>query len=118
MVIHSGINSFTQNEIYIGDKQDGYKYIYAHNSDTNLPNLRWNDSDNQWEFSNDGTTWNAISSTTIDNSIVDYITCGLEGTLDGYDGYFLRNLSTTEDEEMVSYVINTNYATLQNLRVT
>jgi len=118
MVIHSGINSFTQNEIYIGDKQDGYKYIYAHNSDVNLPNLRWNDTDDQWEYSNNGTTWNAIGSGS-GSSIVDYITCGLEGALPvNTDGYFLNDLSLIEDEDMAAYVINKDYATLQNLYVT
>ena len=115
--IYTGINSTTENEFYIGDKTDGYKYIYANNSDIAKPGLRWNDDDDQWEYSNDGVIWEIMGSG--GTSEIDYIICGLEGTLPAsIDGYFLGDSSITDNEDMVSYIINKDYATLQNLYVT
>ena len=59
MVI-TGITGTTDNEFYLGYKQDGYKNIYAYDSDINNPGIRWNDNDNQWEFSNNGIIWKSI----------------------------------------------------------
>ena len=56
----TGINGTTDNNFYLGDKTDGYKIIYAYDSDINNPGIRWNDNDNKWEFSNDGTIWKNI----------------------------------------------------------
>ena len=60
MIVFTGISGTTENSFYLGDKTDGYKTIYAYNSDVNLPGLRWNDDADQWEFSNDGTSWDDI----------------------------------------------------------
>lgn len=49
-------------DLYIGDGTDGYKYIYANNSDISKPALRWNDDANKWEFSNDGIIYSAFGS--------------------------------------------------------
>jgi len=60
MIVITGITGTTENDFYLGKNQDGYKTIYAYNSDINIPGIRWNDNDNQWEFSNDGMSWEKI----------------------------------------------------------
>ena len=50
------------NILKIGDGTDETIYIYANNGDTTLPNLRYNYSDNTWEYSNNGTSWTDIGS--------------------------------------------------------
>jgi hypothetical protein len=62
MGTESGHTGTTENSFSIGDGGDGYKYIYANNSSVNQPGLRWNDDANQWEISDDGTTWEKIRS--------------------------------------------------------
>lgn len=38
------------------------KSIYARNGDTNTPSIRYNETSNKWEFSNDGTTFAELGS--------------------------------------------------------
>lgn len=52
------------NEWWIGDGNDSNKYLYIRNGDANEPGLRYNASTNKWQFSNDGTTWNDIGTST------------------------------------------------------
>lgn len=44
----------------IGDLVAGTKTLLWRNADANKPGLRYNDTTNENEFSNDGSTWNAI----------------------------------------------------------
>jgi len=60
MIVFTGIGGTTENDFYLGDKTDGYKTIYAYNSDANVPGIRWNDDANRWELSNDGISWNEM----------------------------------------------------------
>jgi len=46
-----------QNTFAVGNGVAGNKVIQANNADVNKPALRYNDSTDVWEFSNDGTTW-------------------------------------------------------------
>lgn len=50
----------SNNDFSIGDGNAGNKTISANNEDVNKPNLRFNDTSNKWEFSNDGLNWNEI----------------------------------------------------------
>jgi hypothetical protein len=47
----------SQNTFAIGSGGAGNKVIQANNADVNKPSLRYDDSNNVWQFSNDGTTW-------------------------------------------------------------
>lgn len=51
------IAATTSNDFMIGDGSAGNKSITVDNGDANLPNLRYNDTSNKWEFSNDGSVW-------------------------------------------------------------
>lgn len=44
----------------VGDGTDGDIYLYASNGDANRPALKYDASSNQWEYSNDGSAFNAI----------------------------------------------------------
>ncbi len=46
--------------VIIGDGTDQDYDIEISNGDTNPPILRWNSTDDQWEYSNDGETFNAM----------------------------------------------------------
>ena len=50
----------SDNDFSIGDGGAGNKTVTANNADANKPNLRYNDSSNKWEFSNNGVDWNEI----------------------------------------------------------
>lgn len=50
------------NAIRIGDLTSGDKYIYAQNADASKPFIRYNDTTNAWELSNDGTSTSSIGS--------------------------------------------------------
>lgn len=65
LLVDSGtasIDTLSGNTVSIGDGIAGNKQISANNGDANLPNLRFNDSTNKWQFSNDGTTWTDMGS--------------------------------------------------------
>lgn len=63
------VSSSSANTFTIGDGAAGNKSIAVNNGDANLPNLRFNDTSNKWEFSNNGTTWAEMgSSATVDGS--------------------------------------------------
>jgi len=52
-----GGNVFDQNEIFIGDNTaTSDKTIWANNGDTNEPYIRYDESEDKWVMSNDGTT--------------------------------------------------------------
>lgn len=55
----TGTNS---NTFSIGDGVAGNKDIIANNADVNKPRLRYNDTSNKWQFSNDGTTFTDFGS--------------------------------------------------------
>ena len=72
MSIKTGITGTTESLFTIGDSTygvDGYKYIYADNGDGSLPGMRWNDDANQWEFTNDGSTWLPFGSSTLPTGV-------------------------------------------------
>lgn len=49
--------------LYIGNESSASnKVIYANNGDAHLPNLRYNEFTNKWQFSNDGENWSDIGS--------------------------------------------------------
>lgn len=48
------ISSTPQNDFIVGDGSAGNKTFQANNGDASLPQLRFNDSSNVWEVSNDG----------------------------------------------------------------
>lgn len=50
------------NALRIGDVLAGDKYLYAQNADASKPFLRYNDTLNVWELSNDGTSTSALGS--------------------------------------------------------
>jgi hypothetical protein len=52
----------TSNTFAVGDGADSTKTITANNADANKPALRYNHTGNEWEYSNDGTTFAAIGS--------------------------------------------------------
>lgn len=56
------VSSSSANTFTIGNGLAGNKQISANNGDANLPNLRFNDTSNKWEFSNDGTSWTEMGS--------------------------------------------------------
>jgi hypothetical protein len=51
------ISSTPQNDFMIGDGGAGNKTLTVDNGDVALPQLRFNDSTNVWEVSNNGTEW-------------------------------------------------------------
>ena len=50
----------SNNDFSIGDGGAGNKTITADNADDIKPNLRYNDTSNKWEFSNNGIDWDEI----------------------------------------------------------
>lgn len=52
--------STSSNDFSVGDGGAGNKTITADNGDANKPNLRYNDTSDKWEFSNNGVDWNEI----------------------------------------------------------
>jgi len=54
----------TDSTITIGDGTDQDYDIIVNNGDTNLPRLRYNATNSEWQYSNDGTTFNAMGSGT------------------------------------------------------
>jgi len=73
MSIKTGITGTTENLFTIGNSIDGYKYIYADISTSAIkPGLRWNDTDTQWEFSNDGYVWIPFGEGSIPDSTDQY----------------------------------------------
>lgn len=53
----------TSNDFAIGDGTNTTnKTVTAANGDANEPQLRYNETSNEWEYSNDGSTYNAIGS--------------------------------------------------------
>jgi hypothetical protein len=55
-------NLMVAGEFLLGDGTAGDKTITANNADTNKPKIRYNDTDNKWQYTNDGTTWKDIGS--------------------------------------------------------
>jgi hypothetical protein len=50
------------NDLYVGNSSSGSnKNIYANNGDVNLPALRYNESTNHWEYSDDGVNFHTMS---------------------------------------------------------
>lgn len=45
----------------VGTGSAGDSYIYAWNADANRPAVRYDDTANAWQLTNDGTTWSTIS---------------------------------------------------------
>jgi len=50
------------NELQLGDGTDSNITITAKNADTNKPKIRYNKTDNRWEYTNDGSTWKPMQS--------------------------------------------------------
>jgi len=63
-----------QNTFLIGDGASGNKTISANTAASNKPSLRYNDSTDKWEYTNDGVTWNDIGSGAGGAPTVDYVT--------------------------------------------
>ena len=55
-----GTNGSGANDLRIGDETDSNVTVYAQNSDTNKPYLRYDAASSTWVFSNDGTSSTAI----------------------------------------------------------
>jgi hypothetical protein len=100
MAVESGYTGTTENTFSIGDGADGYKYILANNSDINKPGIRWNDNEDQWESSTDGTTWAQIGSGVGGSSLVYYV--AVAGNQSALDGYYAQIGSTYLDPSMHS----------------
>lgn len=50
------------NDFKVGDGTDTDKTIYANNGDASLPAIKYNHTDNKWQYSNDGSTYNDMGS--------------------------------------------------------
>lgn len=57
MGLFGDIKGTRQNTFEIGNGQTGDKSLVARNGDANPPKVRYNDTSNLWQYSNDGTTW-------------------------------------------------------------
>lgn len=57
----TGDFSASGNTITFGDGAAGNKRILANNADTNKPEIRFNDTNKSWEFSNDGSAFSGLS---------------------------------------------------------
>jgi hypothetical protein len=65
MGLFADIIGTTRNAFRIGNGGTGInKTIEANNGDVNRPALRYNESTNKWEFSNDGTTFSEMGAGT------------------------------------------------------
>jgi hypothetical protein len=65
------VSSTSANTFSVGDGSAGNKQISANNGDASLPNIRFNDTSNKWEFSNNGTTWIEFGSVSINSEPTD-----------------------------------------------
>jgi hypothetical protein len=61
----AAVSATSANTFSVGDGAAGNKQISANNGDANLPNIRFNDTSNKWEYSNNGTTWIEMGSVSI-----------------------------------------------------
>lgn len=59
------------NDFSVGDGGAGNKTVTANNEDVDKPNLRYNDTSNKWEFSNNGVDWNEMGTGGIANVVED-----------------------------------------------
>jgi len=75
----SGHAGTSKNSFTVGDGKDGYKYLSVDNNLGYTAGLRFNDTSEAWEYSNDGVTWLVISSIAINP--------GIDGQVLIYDGY-------------------------------
>ncbi|MHA1949998.1 MAG: LamG-like jellyroll fold domain-containing protein, partial [Candidatus Thorarchaeota archaeon] len=67
-----GIQNLTwlaDNSLLLGDDFDTDKTLFARNGDANYPAIRYNSTDSEWEFSNDGLTF-----TQFDSSVLNAVT--------------------------------------------
>jgi hypothetical protein len=63
MGLFSNLLGTVSNSFRIGDKTTvSNKTIEANNGDANRPAMRYNESTNKWQFSNDGTTFTDMGS--------------------------------------------------------
>lgn len=67
--ISFGIVSTSENDLYVGDGTSGNKNIFANNADSPKPAIRYNDTNDVWEFSNDGTNFDEIGASVSDTSV-------------------------------------------------
>ena len=112
------IKGTTSNIFYIGNLNttDGYIIISANINEVNKPSIRWNSTENSWQYSNDGISCNNFGTGTGGNSTT-YINVGKIGELSAAtDGYLLTNLSETDNEDYIVFLA-TSDGYLSNLRV-
>ncbi|MFZ4399391.1 MAG: hypothetical protein ACOYO1_05095 [Bacteroidales bacterium] len=112
------IKGTTSNIFYIGNLNptDGNIIISANINEVDKPSIRWNSTENSWQYSNDGTSWNNFGTGTGRNSTT-YINVGKIGELSaGITGYLLTNLSETDNEDYIVFLA-TSDGYLSNLRV-
>jgi len=92
--------------LYLGDDANTTdKILYAKNGDTNLPFLAYDESENEWVFSNDGTTSAAIGSNVVTgaiNFIIDgggsTITTGIKGSIQIPFGATITSVTLLADQ--------------------
>lgn len=72
------------NALRIGTTLAGDKYIYAQNADTNKPYIKYDDTANEWQLSNNGTIVNAINTKSRNSN---WWNSGVTPTTTSADGY-------------------------------
>jgi len=104
----------SSNSFAIGDGvDDGYKEVTANNGDPNSPTIRYNTFTDQWEISNDGTTFYPM---TLDGSF-DSVRVGKAGALsNNKTRYLTPHYAESIDTDLAGYYVN-RAGTLGNLRV-
>jgi hypothetical protein len=87
----TSVSGTFSNNFYIGDGLDvANKYVYVSNNVSPAPGLRYNETGNLWEYSDDGNVWNAFG--TASGSISHNSLSGLQGGL-GPDAYYHLNVT-------------------------
>lgn len=83
----------SDNDFSLGDGLAGNKSITANNADVNKPKLRYNDSTNKWQFSNNGTDWSDIGTSAGISNVVEDTSPQLGGDLETLEHEILLNSS-------------------------
>ncbi|MBZ0158375.1 MAG: hypothetical protein K8I29_19430 [Alphaproteobacteria bacterium] len=116
MGLFGDIKGTRQNTFEIGNGQAGDKTLVARNGDANPPKVRYNDTTNLWQYSNDGTMWNDFTPLNHDHNggdgaQIDHVNLANKGTnthatIDAHLASTSNPHSTTADQVLPSQTGN------------
>ena len=102
----------SNNSFSIGNGVDTDKTIIANNGDAYLPTIKYSAINNRWEVSDNGISFDPISS----GDIIDYIQVGKDGVLTPGETNYLTTSYVESDIATMGYLVN-KACTIRSLRI-